>query len=301
VLDLSAPADVAQGFVLTRSSVRRLRAAVVGLGHWGPVVLANLRVSADFEVVATCDRDPSRGADYLEAGGMLEASAPEVVFVAVPVAAHRDVALEAIARGAHVFCEKPLAASAADAEDVIAAARRAGRRIFVNQMCAGTAAVHRIRALHDDGSLGTLVHVEAQRENLGRVQHDVDVVWDLAPHDLAILRYVLGRRVTSVEATGRREESVVRLAFEGGTTASLSFSWVAQAKVRRMTFVGTHSEVVNEEHEPDALARELAQVARALRGLRAHVATEDAALETVRILEACRASLANDGARVLVS
>jgi predicted dehydrogenase len=281
--------------------VRRIRAAVVGLGHWGPVVLSNLRASPDFEVVGTADRDPGRGADHSDVGLMLGSSRPEIVFVAVPVAAHREVALEALAHGAHVFCEKPLAASTDEAEEVVSSARRAGRRIFVNQMCAGTPAVHRIRALHDDGSLGRLLHVEAQRENLGRVQQDVDVVWDLAPHDLAILRYVVGQRVTSVEAKGRREQSVVRLAFEGGTTASLSFSWIAAARVRRMTFVGTHSKLVNEEHEPDALAGELAQVARALRGLRAHVATEDAALETVRILEACRASLANDGARVLVS
>jgi predicted dehydrogenase len=278
-----------------------MRAAVVGLGHWGPVVLSNLQASADFEVVATCDRDPARGGTYGELGAMLEVSRPDVVFVAVPVTAHREVALEALARGAHVFCEKPLAASAAEAEDVIAAARRAGRRVFVNQMCAGTRAIHRIREQHARGDLGTLLHVEGHRENQGRVQSDVDVVWDLAPHDLAILRYVLGRRVTSVETKGRREDADVRLSFEGGVTATLRLSWIAPATVRRMTFVGTDSRLVVEEHEPDALARELAEVARALRGEQAHVASEDAALETVRILEASRTSLANDGARVLVS
>lgn len=287
--------------MLTSASVRKIRAAVVGLGHWGPVVLSNLRTSLDFEVVGTCDVDLERGGEYSSVAAMLDSTDPEIVFVAVPVAAHREVALEALARGAHVFCEKPLAASNIEAEDIIAAARRADRRVFVNQMCARTRAVHDIREAHARGDLGTLLHVEGQRENLGRIQSDVDVVWDLAPHDLAILRYVLGRRVTSVETKGRREDADVHLSFEGGVTASLRFSWVATEKVRRMTFVGTDSKVVVEDREPDAFARELAEVARALRGEQAHVAGEEAALETVRILEASRISLANDGARVTVS
>lgn len=264
-------------------------------------MLSNLRASLDFEVVGTCDLDPSRGAEHSTVASLLESSHPEIVFVAVPVAAHRDVALAALSAGAHVFCEKPLAASAGEAEEIVSAARRAGRRVFVNQMCAGTRAVHRIREVHARGDHGTLLHVEGQRENLGRVQADVDVVWDLAPHDLAILRYVLGRRVTSVETKGRREDADVRLSFEGGVTANLRLSWVATEKVRRMTFAFADSKVVVDDREPDALARELTEVARALRGEEAHVAGEEAALETVRILEASRKSLANDGARVLVS
>lgn len=277
-----------------------IRAAVVGLGHWGPTLLANLRASADFDVVGTCDRDPGR-ADFADVDAMMRAVAPELVCIATPVTSHHAVALRALAGGAHVFCEKPLAASAREAEEVVTVARERGLRLFVNEMCAGTRAVRRLRDAHARGALGTLLHVESERLNVGRVQPDVDVVWDLAPHDLAILRRVLGRKVASVEAQGRREDAVLRLSFEGGATANLRFSWVAPEKVRRMTFVGTESSVVHEEHEPNALATELAEIARALRGEPAHVATGEAALETVRVLEASRLSLANDGARVVVS
>jgi predicted dehydrogenase len=284
--------------------VRKIKAAVVGLGHWGPTLARNLAASADFALDGVCDRDPARLAPFASlktftaAGAMLRALEPELVAVCTPVSTHFAIVKELLEGGADVLCEKPLAASAKEAADLVELAHRCGRRLFVNHMCANAPAVKRLRETYVRGELGELRHVEAVRMNRGRVQSDIDVVGDLAPHDLAIIEAISGRSIEAVTARGSAHAAQVDLEYAGGLTACLQLSWISPVKVRRMDLRGSTSSVVYEEAGSDALAAELVEVARAIRGEPAEVSTGEAGLAMLRVLEAGRMSLRRDGARV---
>lgn len=290
--------------------MRNIRAAVVGLGHWGPTVAKNLQASAAFELVGVCDLDAARlgaaGTSFPAARpftsdeAMLREVRPDLLVVCTPAATHASIVRRALEGGVDVLCEKPLATTLADAAELVSLAHRRERRLFVNHMCSGTARVQRLRERHARGELGELVHVEAVRIADGRVQPDVDVLWDLAPHDLSIVQLVLGKEARAVQASGRREAADLHVWFDGGATAHLQVSWVAPAKARRMTFQGAADSVVHEGDDPEALAAELDEIARAMRGDTARASTGEHGVAIVRVLEAARTSLREDGARVPV-
>lgn len=246
--------------------MNRIRAAVVGLGYWGPNLARNFQVSDDFELVALCERTDARLAKiggnfpsakrFSELGEMIREAKPEIVAVATPVASHRELVLTAIEAGCDVLCEKPLAENVKDATEMVNTAERLGRKLFVDHTFVYTGAVRKLRTLYEAGRLGDLFYVDSVRINLGLFQPDVDVLWDLAPHDLSILSHVIGRKAVSVRAHGtshnpREISDVAYLSvdYEGGLTAHMHLSWLSPVKVRRMIFSGTKSSAIYDDLE----------------------------------------------------
>ncbi len=194
-------------------STAPLRVAVVGLGYWGPNLLRNLVELEDAEVVTICDtreerlehwgrRYPAitRTTSYLE---VLENDGVDAVVIATPVSTHFELASHALQFGKHVFVEKPLAASVAEASELVQLARRAGRVLMPGHTFLYSPPVVYIRELIESGALGDLYFISTSRVNLGLHQPDVSVIWDLGPHDFSILRYWLGESPDSVSAISR--------------------------------------------------------------------------------------------------
>ncbi len=244
----------------------RIKAAVVGLGYWGPNIARNFQVSDDYELVGLCDLDGKRvekvGASYPWAkrftavGEMLAAVKPEMVAVCTPVGSHASLVKQALEAGAHVLCEKPLAATVAEATEIVELAKKRERRLFVDHTFQYTGAVRAIRDMYAKGTLGELFYVDSVRINLGLFQPDVDVIWDLAPHDLSILNFIIGKKPISVQATGSSHNprgfddvAYLDVRYPDNVAAHLHLSWLSPVKVRRMIFSGTKSSIIYDDLE----------------------------------------------------
>jgi predicted dehydrogenase len=244
----------------------RITAAVVGLGYWGPNLARNLAASNDFELIALCDVRPERLAAVAAAypasrrftslDEMLASCRPQLVAIATPVRSHAALATQALESGAHVLVEKPLAASVTEGEAMLAVARRCSREIFVDHTFLFTGAVQEIARQLREGLLGELMYVDSVRIALGLFQPDVDVVWDLAPHDLAILDHVLQRRAVTVQALGTSHNprgladiAYLHLDYGRGFQAHLHLSWLSPVKVRRMFFSGSRQSLIWDDLE----------------------------------------------------
>jgi predicted dehydrogenase len=247
--------------------MKKIRAAVVGLGYWGPNLARNLQSIGQFELVGLCDREPERLArvqstfpwarPFEAFSAMLTETQPELVAIATPVAHHYELARQALEAGAHVLCEKPMTGTLREAEALIQLATERKRHLFVDHTFVYTSAVRRLKDILASGRLGELLYVDSVRINLGLFQPDVDVVWDLCPHDLSILGYVLGRDPIAVRAHGTchnprgfADVAYVSLEYEGALTAHLHLSWLSPVKVRRMIFPGTSASLIYDELEP---------------------------------------------------
>jgi predicted dehydrogenase len=238
---------------------------VLGAGYWGPKHIRNFLGLADARVAMVADLVPERRAsveaqfpgvrttdDYREV-----LASPEVdgVVIATPVSTHAPLAAEALAAGKHVLVEKPFARTVAECQNLIRMAN--DRVLMVGHTFLYNPAVRVLRDVVQGGEIGEVYHVHAQWLNLGLFQRDVNVIWDLAPHELAILMYVLGQSPTTISARGvdhvrpgLEDIAFVDLAFPSGTAASLHVSWLDPNKVRRMTFVGSRKMVVYDDVEP---------------------------------------------------
>jgi len=243
-----------------------IRVGVVGYGYWGPNLARNFRECPLTELVAIADPQPARLADAerrfpgVRTVPGLEAllSLPDIdaVAIATPVATHAPLTLAALRAGKHVLVEKPLAASVPEAEMMVAEAERRGLTLMVDHTFVYTPAVRRIRQLIDDGEIGDIYYYDSVRINLGLFQHDVNVLWDLAVHDLSIMDYVLGRHPASVSATGMshvpgKPEDVAYLTmfFEGTLLGHVHASWLAPVKVRRTLIGGSRRMIVFDDLE----------------------------------------------------
>lgn len=244
----------------------KLRAAVIGLGYWGPNLARNFQVSDDYELVGLCDLEPKRldkvGASYpwakrfTTADEMLRDVKPDIVSICTPVGSHYPLVKTVLEHGSHVLCEKPLASTSGQAEELIELAAKRERRLFVDHTFTYTGAVRCVRDMYKKGALGELFYIDSVRINLGLFQPDVDVIWDLAPHDLSILSHVVGQKIESVQATGSSHNprgfadvAYLDVRFQGGVTAHLHLSWLSPVKVRRMIFAGTTSSVIFDDIE----------------------------------------------------
>jgi predicted dehydrogenase len=243
------------------------RVAVVGLGYWGPNLVRNFHRNERARLRFVCDLQAERAAamarTYPPAEALADAYAavrhPDVdaVVIATPVGTHYALAKAAIAAGKHVLVEKPLADSTEHAEELVELASRAGVVLMVDHVFLFTAAVRKIKEIVDRGDLGALYFINSVRVNLGQFQHDVNVVWDLAPHDLAILDYLLGRLPRSVAVFGaahkqRQLEDVayLNLDFGQGLIAGFHVSWLSPIKVRQIMISGEKRCLVYNDVDP---------------------------------------------------
>jgi predicted dehydrogenase len=246
---------------------RPVGVAVVGCGYWGPNLIRNFSACPTSEVAVVCDRDPARLERCAALAPRAEATpdfrrvldhpAVEAVAVATPAATHGPLAAAALRAGKHVLVEKPLAASQKEAEELVRLADARGLTLMVDHTFVYSPAVRRIKALIDAGELGELYYIDSVRINLGLVQNDVNVLWDLAPHDLSIVDYLLGRLPRSVAAmggchTGAEQEDVAYLNLDFGNSLLASFhvNWLSPVKVRHLIVGGSKKGLVYNDLNP---------------------------------------------------
>lgn len=189
-----------------------LRIGVIGYGYWGPNILRNFSIAEGAMVTMACDMNQQSLKKIKKAFPQTRLTSdsyelirdPEVDAVAIvtPVFTHYELAKKALEEGKSVFVEKPFTHTAAEAEELVELAEKKKLKIMVDHTFLYTGAVRKIKQLVDDGVLGDLYYFDSVRVNLGLFQHDINVVWDLAPHDIAIMDYVIGERPLAVVATG---------------------------------------------------------------------------------------------------
>ena len=233
---------------------------VAGYGYWGPNLVRNFMEASNSAVVAVCDlraqrleelqyRYPAVKAtnNYSE---LLEDPSIQAIAIATPVSSHFALALQALKADKHVLVEKPLTASSEQAVQLVEEAARRKRVLMVDHTFVYTGAVRKIQELIAAGELGDIYYYDSMRVNLGLFQHDMNVLWDLAVHDLAILDYVLPSKPVAISATGishisGQPENVayMTLFFANQQIAHLHVNWLAPVKVRQ-TLIGDRKSVV---------------------------------------------------------
>ncbi len=241
--------------------------AIVGYGYWGPKLTRNFLQSDGFDRVLVCDEDPERlrrvtrenpGAGTSPSFAAVLAD-PGVIAVALatPVATHHPLALAALKAGKHVLVEKPLATRSADADELLRAAAASRRVLMVDHTFVYHPAVQRIRELIQAGDLGRLNYIDSTRINLGLFQHDVDVLWDLAVHDISIVNYFTPERPTAVQAVGSAHPpgplssiGIVTLRYPSGLFVHVNCSWVSPVKIRHILVGGDKKMVVYDDLNP---------------------------------------------------
>ncbi len=245
------------------------RVAVIGAGYWGPNLARNFAMSAEWDLVAVCDTDAGRARALSRRTGnpqvatsveeLLAEHELDAVAIATPARTHHQVAMAAIAAGKHVVVEKPLADTAAKGRELVAAADRAGTILMADHTYCYTPAVIKIRELIEAGELGDILYVDSVRINLGLVQPDVDVFWDLAPHDLSILDFVLpgGLRPLTVTAqgadplnAGKACVGYLTLPQESGALVHVNVNWLSPTKIRQMVIGGSRRTLVWDDLNP---------------------------------------------------
>lgn len=230
-----------------------IKLGVIGYGYWGPNIVRNFSGHQDCKVVAVCDKNSVALARVLgrhpgvrvttEVDDIITSSEIDAVAIVTPVSYHYELAKKALENGKHVFVEKPFTATLAQAEELVELAERKNLLIMVDHTFLFTGAVRKIKQLVDDGTLGPLYYYDSTRVNLGLFQHDVNVLWDLAPHDLSIMDYLVGLEPDLVVATGSAHvnclEDVAHLTvyFPNNVLAHINVNWLSPVKVRT-TLVG---------------------------------------------------------------
>jgi predicted dehydrogenase len=240
--------------------------AVVGYGYWGPNLVRNFWETPGARLVSVCDLRTERLSGVQTRYPAVEITAnfaevlsdPRVdaIAIATPVSSHYELALRALQAGKHVFVEKPIAATAEQAERLVAEAERRKLVLAVDHTFVHTGAVRKMRELVESG-LGDVYYYDSVRVNLGLFQHDVSVVWDLAVHDLSIMDYVLPAKAVAVSATGMSHvagepENIayLNLFFESNLIAHIHVNWLAPVKIRRTLVGGSSKMIVYDDLEP---------------------------------------------------
>jgi predicted dehydrogenase len=244
-----------------------LKVGVIGCGYWGPNLIRNFTQLSRSEVVRVADLDETR-LNYIK--GLYPStdtttdyrdiiSDPDIdlVAVATPVHTHYKFASEVLCAGKHAFVEKPIASSAKQAWDLIELAEKYQRKLMVGHTFIYTAAVRKMKEIIDSGELGDIYYINSQRLNLGLFQQDINVIWDLAPHDISIILFLLGLKPQMVSAIGTshinkaiEDVAVLTLKFSNGLVAFVQTSWLDPDKVRRMTVVGSKKMMVFDDVQP---------------------------------------------------
>ena len=241
--------------------------AIVGAGYWGPNLIRNFSACTATRVVMVCDRDRARLDDVAKTcpQAVLTQTVDEVltnpevdaVAIATPVNTHTSLALAALEAGKHVLVEKPLAGNARDAERIMRRAKELGRTLMVDHTYVYSPAVRKIKAIIDSGELGELYYIDSVRINLGLFQNDINVLWDLAPHDLSIIDHVLGRLPRSLAAMGVSHTSsdledmaYLNLDFGGSLMATFHVNWLSPVKVRHTIIGGSKRSLVYNDLDP---------------------------------------------------
>ena len=240
---------------------------IIGCGYWGPNLIRNFSSIKDCRVKYICDLDAERLATVHEQfpqttpvsdfKQLLADPELDAVAIATPVSTHHPLAIAALSAGKHVLVEKPLAASVAQAEEMVQKAREANRVLLVDHTFIYTGAVQKMKQLVTADELGDLLYFDSVRVNLGLFQHDINVIWDLAPHDFSIMDYVFRDRPTAVSAHGVRhfgmdheDVAYVTVFFPGSVMAHFHVNWLSPVKIRMIMIGGQKKMLVYDDMHP---------------------------------------------------
>jgi len=243
-----------------------IKTGLIGLGYWGPNLARILTQAQKSDFTAVCDLDPARlerarrqypgTRTFANVNDLLD-SEVEAVLIATPIGTHHDLARRALLAGKHVFVEKPLADSSARAAELNEIATTLGRTLMAGHTFVYSPPVVKIKELIDSGSLGDVHYLSFSRVNLGLYSKDVDVVWDLAVHDVSILLYWLGEMPERACSFGRccvqrakRDVANLWFQFPSGRVAWCEVSWLSPQKMRRTCIVGSERMVVYDDTDP---------------------------------------------------
>jgi len=242
----------------------KLNIGVVGCGYWGPNLIRNFNALADCNLKAVCDLSPARlrhmqelypGVEtHTSLDDLVNDNQLDAIVVATSVRFHYKMAKQVLLSGKHVFIEKPMASSSAECEELNEIAAEKGLVIMIGHTFLYSSPVRKIKEIVQSGDIGDLCYISSRRLNLGLFQKDINVMWDLAPHDLSIILYILGEFPLSVNCQGTANvtagiEDVINLSlnFRNGRFATVQNSWLDPRKVREMTIVGSRRMIVYDD------------------------------------------------------
>jgi len=246
---------------------RIIKVGVVGCGYWGPNLIRNLRQSPDCQLKVICDMSEQRlrhmrrlhpdVATTNRFEDLLKDTEIDAVVLATPVRFHYEMAKACLNAGKHTFIEKPMARTVAEGEELVALADRHGLVLMVGHTFLFSPAVRRMKEVIDSGDIGEVQYISARRLNLGLFQKDINVAWDLAPHDISIILHLLDEQPVSVSCQGNshvtrgiEDVTMMYLNFRKNRCAFIQNSWLDPKKVRQMTVVGSRRMIVYDDTEP---------------------------------------------------
>jgi predicted dehydrogenase len=245
-----------------------LNIAVVGFGYWGPNIVRNFYSAEKANVVFVCDRE-SKSLKRVERSypgiktttdydDIVSSSEVDAIAIVTPVRTHYELARKALNNGKHVFVEKPFTSTVAQAEELLELADRKNLIIMVDHTFLFTGAVKKIKEFIDDNILGELYYYDSMRVNLGLFQHDVNVIWDLAPHDLSIMDYIVGEKAEAITATGKKhfcngheDIAFITVFFANNLIGHFNVNWISPVKIRTTLIGGEKRMLVWNDLEAD--------------------------------------------------
>lgn len=244
-----------------------INVAVVGCGYWGPNLIRNFYALSDCRVAKICDSSRERlehigrlypGSQLIEDfASVLEDPGIDAVAIATPVHTHFSLARQSLLAGKHTLIEKPMATAVAECRELIDIAKREWLVLMVGHTFIYNYTVRKIKELVESGELGEIMYISSRRLNLGLFQYDINVAWDLAPHDILIILFILGKDPISVNCQGKahirpgiEDVTNITMNYENGGFAMIHSSWIDPKKVREITIVGSKKMLVYDDNEP---------------------------------------------------
>lgn len=243
-----------------------MKVAVIGAGYWGPNLIRNFLAADEVDAVVACDLDEGRLAKMRRSfygivtstdhNAVIARPDIDIVVIATPVSKHHEIAKTALLAGKHVWIEKPMTVSTSQAEELIEIAERKNLKLFVDHTFIYTGAVSKMKEIITSGRLGDIYYFDSVRVNLGLFQHDVNVIWDLAPHDLSIADHLLEKKPVAVSAVGSchvgnglEDIAYLTLEYENNLIAHFHVNWLAPVKIRKTLIGGSKSMIVFDDNE----------------------------------------------------
>ena len=243
---------------------KQITVGIIGCGYWGPLLVRNFKGLQDCQLKAVCDVNAERlkhiRALYPDIEGMtqtqqlLNGTNVDAVVIATPVKHHYSLAKAALLAGKHTFIEKPMASSSAECEELIEIADRNGLTLMLDHTFLYSSPVQKIAQIVQAGDLGEIRYINCRRLNLGLFQKDINVAWDLAPHDISIILHILNEFPTRINCQGNahitpgvEDVTNMSLSFSGKRFATIQSSWLEPRKIREMTIVGTRRMIVYDD------------------------------------------------------
>ncbi len=247
--------------------MKKVTVAIIGYGYWGPNLLRNFFKLSCVDIKYVCDLSPSQlnkaKKNYpsiittQDLNLVLNDENVSAVIIATPVHTHHDLARKALLRNKHVLVEKPIATSVTEAQDLISIAQEYKLKLMVDHTFVYTAAIRKMKQIIQSGDLGENLYFDSERVNLGLIQNDINVIWDLAPHDISIMNYFFEDEIESVFASGTKhinhnteELAHISVNYKNGLVGHIHVSWLSPVKIRRIILGGSRKMILMNDVEP---------------------------------------------------